>query len=429
MRNEISGTVIGNVVQGRDVSVSLPAAFPVAVSGLPAQPVFVGRDIELAQLASSLDPAAADTIGAPVVVSAVAGLAGVGKTALALRAALDATTAGWFPGGVVMVDLRGYDTPERCVQPAAALASLLGALGTPSEHIPPDQGDRERLWRSLLADRHATGRCMLIVLDNASSAEQVRPLLPGSGGHRVLVTSRDSLADLRGARLFDVDVMSVEYAVELLQRDLAAAHPDDNRIHDDLSAAHQLAHLCGGLPLAIRIAAALLAADPGRPGLFRDTAAPTPDASASSTPTAGAPGDGAPVAPRPPRPPPRSQIPPQESRPTTDHPLDPTPGAAPGAGKPHLGLPPHPRELLVFGIKVAASTVWQIPKDAGIDPTAQRTTTTWPAFLRSQAEALLACDFFEASTLSGTRLYVLAVIEHASRRIRVLGATAHPTTS
>ncbi|GAA1294071.1 integrase core domain-containing protein [Saccharothrix xinjiangensis] len=86
-------------------------------------------------------------------------------------------------------------------------------------------------------------------------------------------------------------------------------------------------------------------------------------------------------------------------------------------------------ELLVLGIKVAASTVWQILKDAGIEPAPERTTTTWSAFLRSQADALLACDFFETTTLNGTRLYVLAVIEHASRRIRVLGATAHPTTS
>jgi transposase InsO family protein len=86
-------------------------------------------------------------------------------------------------------------------------------------------------------------------------------------------------------------------------------------------------------------------------------------------------------------------------------------------------------ELLVLGIKVAASTVWRILKDAGIDPTVERTTTTWSTFLRSQADALLACDFFETSTLNGARLYVLAVIEHASRRIRVLGATAHPTAS
>ncbi|MEU4744734.1 integrase core domain-containing protein [Actinosynnema sp. NPDC023658] len=86
-------------------------------------------------------------------------------------------------------------------------------------------------------------------------------------------------------------------------------------------------------------------------------------------------------------------------------------------------------ELLVLGIKIAASTVWQILKDTGIDPAPERTTTTWSAFLRSQADALMACDFFETTTLNGTRLHVLAVIEHASRRIRVLGATAHPTAA
>lgn len=86
-------------------------------------------------------------------------------------------------------------------------------------------------------------------------------------------------------------------------------------------------------------------------------------------------------------------------------------------------------ELLVLGIKVAASTVWQILKDDGFDPAAERTSTTWAGFLRSQADALLACDFFETFTLSGARLFVLAVIEHASRRIRVLGATGHPITS
>ena len=86
-------------------------------------------------------------------------------------------------------------------------------------------------------------------------------------------------------------------------------------------------------------------------------------------------------------------------------------------------------ELLVLGIKIAASTVWQILKDAGIDPAPDRTSTTWADFLHSQAEALLACDFFEVATVSGTRLYVLTVIEHSNRRIRVLGATAHPTAA
>jgi putative transposase len=86
-------------------------------------------------------------------------------------------------------------------------------------------------------------------------------------------------------------------------------------------------------------------------------------------------------------------------------------------------------ELLVLGVKVAASTVWEILRDTGIDPAPERCTTTWANFLRSQAGALLACDFFETITLSGARLYVFAVIEHATRRIRVLGATAHPTAS
>jgi len=81
----------------------------------------------------------------------------------------------------------------------------------------------------------------------------------------------------------------------------------------------------------------------------------------------------------------------------------------------------------MLGIKIAASTVWQILKEAGIDPAPERATTTWGAFLRSQADAILACDFLETVTLSGQRQYVLAVIEHATRRIHILGAAAHPT--
>ena len=86
-------------------------------------------------------------------------------------------------------------------------------------------------------------------------------------------------------------------------------------------------------------------------------------------------------------------------------------------------------ELLVLGIKAAASTVWEILRDAGIDPAPDRTTATWASFLRSQAGALLACDFFETVTVTGAHLFVLAAIEHATRRIRVLGATAHPTAA
>jgi putative transposase len=86
-------------------------------------------------------------------------------------------------------------------------------------------------------------------------------------------------------------------------------------------------------------------------------------------------------------------------------------------------------ELLVLGVKVAPSTVWEILREAGIDPAPDRSATTWADFLRTQAGALLAADVVETVTLTGGRLYILAVIEHASRRIRILGATAHPTAA
>jgi len=109
--------------------------------------------------------------------------------------------------------------------------------------------------------------------------------------------------------------------------------------------------------------------------------------------------------------------------------LDSRPGVATGPRESRMGYRRVHGELLVLGVKVAAYAVWEILHDAGIDPVPERSSTTWAGFLRSQAEALLACDFFETVTLSGARLHVLAVIEHASRRIRILGATAHPTAS
>jgi putative transposase len=86
-------------------------------------------------------------------------------------------------------------------------------------------------------------------------------------------------------------------------------------------------------------------------------------------------------------------------------------------------------ELATLGIKVAPSTVWEILKQAGLDPAPERASTTWADFLRSQADAMLACDFIETVTLSGQRQYILAVIEHATRRVRVLGTTAHPSAN
>jgi putative transposase len=96
---------------------------------------------------------------------------------------------------------------------------------------------------------------------------------------------------------------------------------------------------------------------------------------------------------------------------------------------PHWGYRRLHGELLVLGVKVAPSTVWEILRKAGIDPAPQRMVSSWADFLRSQADALLAGDFFETLTLTGARLYVLAMIEHASRRTRILGTTAHPTAA
>jgi hypothetical protein len=246
------------VLQGRDFSnltfvTSQAAAAPVARAQLPA-PVagFTGRRGELAEFAGLLDPAG----GAGAVVVSVAGLAGVGKTALAIQAGHAARGAGWFPGGVLFIDLHGYD--DAPVQPGQALDSLLRALGVPGEHIPPGAEDRAGLYRSVLAQ---VAEPVLVIADNASSEAQVRLLLPGPGPHRVIITSRHTLAGL-GARLLDVTVLDQQAAVALLDEVMRLARPEDDRVSADPVAAGELAGICGGLPLALRIAGALLAADP-----------------------------------------------------------------------------------------------------------------------------------------------------------------------
>jgi tetratricopeptide (TPR) repeat protein len=261
-RNIISGgTQQGPVLMGRnfgDVHIGdivQAAAAPVALAQLPALVAgFTGRDAELAQITGLLDPAG--DAGA-VVVSAVAGLAGVGKTALAVQAGHAARQAGWFPGGVLFIDLHGYDAP---VEPDQALDALLRALGVAAEHIPPGAEERAGLYRSRLAQVSGP---VLIIADNASFEAQVRPLLPGPGPHRVMVTSRHTLAGL-GARLLDVAVLDDQASVALLDRALRAARPGDDRVSADRAGAARLAAVCGGLPLALQIVAALLKADPSR---------------------------------------------------------------------------------------------------------------------------------------------------------------------
>jgi hypothetical protein len=255
--NAIIGHIVGNVVQaGNATMIPEREGRPTAVAGLPPPAVFVGREDELARLASALEPGSADAVPA----WSIGGLPGVGKTALAVCAAHRAVAAGWFPGGVVMIDLRGYDQPNQRITPSTALAGLLGALGVASEHIPPDHSDRVRLWRSVLADR----KRMLVVADNVSDPAQVIPLLPGDSRHRVLITSRHRLAGLDHSRLMDLDVLDGPEAVRMLAAVLDIGDPDDTRAADDQAACARLVHLCGGLPLAVRVAAAMLTADPER---------------------------------------------------------------------------------------------------------------------------------------------------------------------
>ena len=230
------------------------AAAPTAMAQLPPEVAgFTGREDELAVLSGLLDPSGS---AGPVLVSAVAGLAGVGKTTLAVQAGHAAQERGWCRGGVLFLDLHGYD--EAPVEPGQALDALLRALGVPAEHIPPGVEERAGLYRSVLAEIAGP---VLVIADNASSEAQVRPLLPGTGRHRVLVTSRHTLAGLT-ARLVDITVLDQAKSVELLDTALRAARPEDDRIARDQQAAERLAGACGGLPLALQITAALLKADP-----------------------------------------------------------------------------------------------------------------------------------------------------------------------
>ncbi|MFJ8083842.1 ATP-binding protein [Streptomyces sp. NPDC096205] len=246
---DFRGGVFLREVIGLQVVVHQAAAAPEALASLPPRPGgFTGRGEETAELLRALDDSAA------VLVTAVSGLGGIGKTALAVEVAHQVCGEGRFPGGVLFVDLHGYD--DEPVSADQALQSLLRALGVPPEHIPATADDRAALYRSVLARRGP----VLLLADNASSPDQVRPLLPGEGRHRVLVTSRDRLTQL-GARLVPLDQLTLEAAQELLDLALRIAEPEDGRAADDPAAAGRLAALCGYLPLALQIAAALLTED------------------------------------------------------------------------------------------------------------------------------------------------------------------------
>lgn len=214
---------------------------------------FTGRADHLNSL-DGLLPGAGQASAGGNGICALTGPAGAGKTALAVHWAHRVRER--FPDGQLFADLRGH-SPEGPVRPAEALTRFLLALGVAAESIPGTPETAADLYRTLAAERR-----MLVVLDNAVDAEQVRPLLPGGPGCLVLVTSRDRLAGLAardGARRIGVDVLSPDESRLLLLRTLGTA-----RVDADPQAADDLAHACGHLPLALRIAAANLDHTPWR---------------------------------------------------------------------------------------------------------------------------------------------------------------------
>lgn len=206
--------------------------------------VFTGREAETGAVDAALG--AADRAGP---VCAVSGPAGVGKTEFAVHVAH--RVADRFPDGQMYMDLRG-PAAHGATGPAEALGRFLRALGVPDAQVPAEQGERETLYRSLLA-----GRRVLVVLDNASDERQVTPLLPGAGGSAALVTSRARLSGLDATTWTELGLLSPAESRTLLAR-LAG----DERVPAGEEPVHRLADLCGRLPLALRIAGARLASHP-----------------------------------------------------------------------------------------------------------------------------------------------------------------------
>jgi tetratricopeptide (TPR) repeat protein len=236
---------------GIDLTVPVQGAGPRQLPG--AVSCFTGRNAELAQLTGLLGPGHGEHAMA-MVITAIGGAAGVGKTALAVQWAHH--IADRFPDGQLYVNLRGYD-PLDPVAARDALAGLLRALGVPGADIPDEAEDRSRLYRSRLA-----GRRMLVMLDNAHDGDQVRPLLPGDPGCVAVITSRDALAGLvatDGAKRVNLDVLPLPDAIALLRSLIGV------RAEEDPLATAMLATLCARLPLALRIAAELVTARPSAP--------------------------------------------------------------------------------------------------------------------------------------------------------------------
>jgi DNA-binding SARP family transcriptional activator/Tfp pilus assembly protein PilF len=221
---------------------------------LPHQiPDFTGRHAELDRL-DALVTGPHENIGTSVVITSIAGTAGVGKTALAVHWAHRISEE--FPDGQLYVNLRGFDPTGSAMKPAEAIRGFLDAFGVSPQQLPTSLQAQAALYRSLLS-----GRRVLILLDNAADEDQVRPLLPGSPGCLVIVTSRNELRGLivtEGAQPVLVDLMSVPEARQLLSRRIGVSQVDA-----ETQAVDSIIALCARLPLALMLVAARAATHPG----------------------------------------------------------------------------------------------------------------------------------------------------------------------
>ena len=254
--NQFSGTA-HNVVQARDIFGDVYLGQSQMMSSVPAPrqlPADVAHFTNREQYLAELDALLSQGGNHPsvMVVSAIAGTAGVGKTALAVHWAHGVRNH--FPDGDLYINLRGYD-PQPPVDPGQALDAFIRAFNVPAEKIPVDVSNRAALYRTLV-DR----RRILIVLDNAAAPKQVRPLLPGSPTCVVVVTSRSRLNGLTirdGANLLTLDLLPPEQALALLVRIIR-----QERVDTAPESARELVRLCAQLPLAIRIAGERITARP-----------------------------------------------------------------------------------------------------------------------------------------------------------------------
>ncbi|MBC2906609.1 ATP-binding protein [Streptomyces cupreus] len=224
-------------------------ARPAPRNDLPRDvPDFTGREEALAAVFAAVDSHRAVSVD---------GMAGVGKTSLAVHAAH--RLAADFPDAQLYVDLHGFTEGRPPLDPDSALRMLLGALDVPSERVP--QEGLEQLaacWRAELA-----GRRVVVVLDNAVDAEQVRPLLPGAGASVALITSRNRLLGLDEVPPVSLDVLSAEESAQLLARASGDPGGPEGRLARDPDSAAEVLRLCGRLPLALRLAGARLRHRPG----------------------------------------------------------------------------------------------------------------------------------------------------------------------